>query len=109
MRAPPGWLLLAALCVTQTTTWGTLYYALPVTSGQIAADTGWSVLTITSMFSVGLIFSAASGIPAGRLLDRYGARSVIAVSAGSYPTALLILAGVCALGTIAASLSRPRS
>jgi hypothetical protein len=31
--------------VSQTTAWGTLYYALPVTSGAIAADTGWSILT----------------------------------------------------------------
>jgi MFS family permease len=74
-------MLLVALCVTQTTTWGTLYYALPVTSGQIATDTGWSVLGITSAFSAGLIFSAAAGIPAGRLLDRYGARSIM--TAGS--------------------------
>lgn len=69
--------LVAALCVTQTTSWGTLYYALPVTSGQIAADTGWSVLSITSAFSAGLILSAAAGIPAGRLLDRFGARAVM--------------------------------
>lgn len=74
-------MLLVALCLTQTTAWGTLYYALPVTSGQIAGDTGWSVLSITSVFSVGLIFSAAAGITAGRMLDRYGARSVM--TAGS--------------------------
>lgn len=72
-------LLLIALCVSQTTAWGTLYYALPVTSGQIAADTGWSVLSIMSAFSAGLVLSAAAGIPAGRLLDRYGARLVMTV------------------------------
>ena len=34
--------VLATLCVTQVTSWGILYYAFPVLSGRISADTGWS-------------------------------------------------------------------
>jgi hypothetical protein len=45
VRGWAGGSLLLALCMSQTTAWGTLYYALPVTSGAIAADTGWSILT----------------------------------------------------------------
>lgn len=91
-------MLLVALCVTQTTTWGTLYYALPVTSGQIATDTGWSVLSITSVFSVGLIFSAAAGIPAGRLLDRYGARTVMTAGSLLGVVGLVLVAAAPSLG-----------
>lgn len=37
---------LAALCVTQTTSWGLLYYSLPV--APISHDTEWSHTTITA-------------------------------------------------------------
>ena len=33
---------LPALCATQITSWGIVYYAFPVLNPQITADTGWS-------------------------------------------------------------------
>jgi MFS family permease len=107
--------VLAVLCVTEITSWGVLYYAFPVLAPSIAADTGWSVPTITAAFSVGLVVSAVVGIPAGRWLDRIGPRPVM--SAGSLlavpavlgiawaPTVPLffaawVLAGVAMAGTL---------
>src|SRR6187397_1892317 len=52
---------LRALCVTQITNWGILYYAFPVLAPSIAVDTGWSATTITAAFSLGLIVSALAG------------------------------------------------
>ncbi|WP_267422223.1 MULTISPECIES: MFS transporter [unclassified Curtobacterium] len=69
--------LIAGLSISQVISWGVLYYALPATSTSIARDTGWSVPTITSAFSVGLVLSALAGIPVGRLLDRTNARLVL--------------------------------
>ena len=69
--------VLVVLCVTQITSWGVLYYAFPVLAPSIAADTGWSISTITAAFSTGLTVSAVVGIPAGRLLDRWGPRPVM--------------------------------
>ena len=63
---------LPALCITQITCWGILYYAFPVLAPSIAADTGWSTTTITAGFSLGLIVSALAGIPVGRILDNRG-------------------------------------
>jgi MFS family permease len=69
--------VLAVLCVTEITSWGVLYYAFPVLAPVIAADTGWSIGTITAAFSTGLVVSALVGIPAGRWLDRFGPRRVM--------------------------------
>lgn len=68
---------LTALCLTQVTSWGVLYYAFPVALTSITVDTGWSGAGVTAAFSTGLIVSAATGIPVGRLLDRYGPRPVM--------------------------------
>lgn len=69
--------VLAVLCVTQITSWGVLYYAFPVLAPSIAADTGWSISTVTAAFSTGLAVSAVVGIPAGRWLDSRGPRVVM--------------------------------
>jgi MFS family permease len=72
---------LVALCITQITSWGVLYYAYPVALASITADTGWSATAATAAFSAGLIVSALAGIPIGHWLDRYGPRRVM--TAGS--------------------------
>ena len=107
--------VLVVLCVTEITSWGVLYYALPVLAPAIAADTGWSVPAVTGAFSAGLVVSALVGVPVGRWLDRIGPRllmtagSVLAVPAvavialaGSYPVFVAgwLLAGVAMAGTL---------
>jgi MFS family permease len=69
--------VLAVLCVTQITSWGVLFYAFPVLAPAIAAETGWSIDTITAAFTLSLIVAALAGMPAGRWLDRYGPRPVM--------------------------------
>ena len=54
--------VLVTLCVTETTSWGILYYAFPVLAGEISADTGWSLTRLTAAFSLGLVVSAVLGI-----------------------------------------------
>ncbi|USQ75203.1 MFS transporter [Ornithinimicrobium cryptoxanthini] len=66
-----------ALCVTQLTGWGILYYAYPVMLAAVAADTGWSTSTAFGAFSVGLLASAVAAPRVGRLLDRVGPRAVM--------------------------------
>ncbi len=56
--------VLVVLCVTQIVSWGVLYYAFPVLAPSIAADTGWSIASVTAAFSAGLVVSALVGIPA---------------------------------------------
>ena len=73
--APRGGL--AALCITQTTGWGVLYYALIAAVRPISADTGWEPAMVTGAFSAGLLVSAAAGIAVGRILDRSGPRTLM--------------------------------
>lgn len=73
--APRGGL--AALCITQTTGWGVLYYALIAAVRPISEDTGWDPALVTGAFSAGLLVSAAAGIFVGRILDRTGPRTLM--------------------------------
>lgn len=69
--------LLPALCATQITGWGVLYFAFPVLNPHITADTGWSTTATTGAFSGALLVSAVIGVPLGRVLDRRGPRAVM--------------------------------
>lgn len=68
---------LAALCVTEITSYGVIYYAFPVLAGQITAATGWSRASVTLAYSAGNLAGALAGIPAGRLLHARGPRLVM--------------------------------
>lgn len=89
---------LAALCVTEVTSWGTLYYAFPVLLGPITAETGWSATATVGAFSTGAVVSAVAGIGVGRLIDARGPRPVM--TTGS-------VLGVAALLAVAAAPSLP--
>ncbi|NDU71745.1 MFS transporter [Actinomadura sp. DSM 109109] len=80
---------LIALCVTEITSWGVLYYAFPVLAPGIARDTGWSTSAITAAFSTALILAALGGIPLGRALDRRGPR--LLMTGGSVLGVLAVL------------------
>ncbi|MFI0406076.1 MFS transporter [Actinomadura sp. 3N508] len=84
---------LAALCVTEITSWGVLYYAFPVLAPAITRDTGWSTGAITAAFSAALIVAALGGIPVGRALDRRGPRALMT---GGSALAVLSVLGLAA-------------
>jgi hypothetical protein len=62
-RHPRG--VLAALCITEITSWGVLYYAFPVLAPAITAGTGWSTPVVTAAFSAALVVAALMGVPVG--------------------------------------------
>lgn len=80
--------VLATLCVTETTSWGVLYYAFPVLAGRIRDDTGWTATTLSAAFSAALLVSALAGIVVGRWLDRHGPR--LLMPAGSALAAIAL-------------------
>ena len=82
-------LAVCALGIVQITAWGTSYYCLGVLAGPIAADTGWSRSLVYFGFTVALLVMGAVSPLAGRAIDRFSARNVMAigtllVSAGLY-------------------------
>ncbi|MCB5275887.1 hypothetical protein BJG92_03441 [Arthrobacter sp. SO5] len=87
--APRGGL--AALCITQTTGGGILYYALPAAVHPISMDTGWDPALVTGAFSAALFVSAAAGILVGRVLDRTGPRNLIVAGSVTGVLALVVV------------------
>ncbi|MFC4495642.1 MFS transporter [Streptomyces ovatisporus] len=110
--------VLPALCVTQITSWGVLYYAFPVLLPHLTRETGWSSTAATGAFSAALLVSAITGIPIGRLLDRRGPRAVMTAGsvlgtasvlaiAASPGFAVFAAAWLCAGAAMAATLYPP--
>ncbi|MFF8937978.1 MFS transporter [Streptomyces paradoxus] len=84
--------VLPALCLTQITSWGVLYYAFPVLNPTITANTGWPAGATTAAFSAALIVSAVVGIYVGRVLDHRGPHAVMTAGSVLGPLSLLVVA-----------------
>jgi predicted MFS family arabinose efflux permease len=80
-----------ALGSAQTLAWGSSYYLPAVLATPIARDLGVAPATVFAAFSVALLVSAALGPHAGRAIDRWGGRFVLA------GTNLVFAAGLAAL------------
>jgi len=89
-RLDPGRVVVATLALTETVSWGILYYGFPVMLGPIEAELGWSRVEVTGALSLGLGVSALAALPVGRWIDRHGARGVM--TAGSCLGAALLVA-----------------
>jgi len=72
-----GWIIVAVLSVTETITWGIVYYGFPVFLRPMEQDLGASRVAITAAFSVGLGVAALAGLPVGRWIDRRGGRGLM--------------------------------
>jgi predicted MFS family arabinose efflux permease len=70
--------LIAGLAVTETVSWGILYYAFPVLLPRMERDLGWSRATLVGAFTLAVITSGLAAIPVGHLLDRRSARALMA-------------------------------
>jgi MFS family permease len=85
-----GWLLVLTLGVTETISWGILYYAFAVYLAPMQAELGWSRGEMTGAFSVALLVAGLAAIPVGRWLDQHGPRLLMTL--GSVAGAGLVLA-----------------
>ncbi len=85
-----GWLLVATLGITETTSWGVLYYSFTVFLAPMQDTFHWSRSTMTGAFSLALLLSGLAGVPVGRWLDRHGPR--LLMTAGSCCAAALVFA-----------------
>ena len=90
LRLTPARRLTAALSITETVSYGVLYYAFAVFLVPMQRDTGFSAAELTGAFSLALLVSGAAGLAAGRYLDRHAPRTLM--TAGSAAGALLVLA-----------------
>ncbi|HEX2279740.1 MAG TPA: hypothetical protein VHN13_21850, partial [Candidatus Tectomicrobia bacterium] len=52
-----GWGMVLTLALTETTSWGILYYAFTVFLTPMQGELGWSRATLTGAFSLALLLS----------------------------------------------------
>jgi MFS family permease len=82
-----------ALGLTQTIAWASSTYIIAILARPIAAELGVSLSTAFGAFSAALVVMALTGPAAGRAIDRWGGRGVLALSN------LVLAGGLAALGS----------
>jgi len=88
------------LSITETVSWGILYYGFPVMLRPMEADLGFSRVEITGALSIGLLTSALGALPIGRWIDRHGAREIMTLGSILGTALLLVWSRVESLGAL---------
>jgi predicted MFS family arabinose efflux permease len=84
------WRLVAAVAVSQTVSYGVLYYGFSVFLAPTAQALHASAAAVTGAMTVALVAGAATMLPVGRHLDRHGGRALM--TGGGALATLLALA-----------------
>lgn len=85
-----GWYIAVVLSITETVSFGVLFYAFSVFITPMEADLGWTRGEISGAFSLSLLITGLVGVPVGHWLDKRGARLLMtAGSIGATATILL--------------------
>lgn len=66
--------------VGQILAWSSTYYLPAVLASPISQTTGWSITHVVMGLSLGLLVAGACSPKIGRMIDRYGGRSILAAS-----------------------------
>ena len=61
-----GWVQTAVLGLTETVSWGIVYYAYAVLIAPMQREMGWSTSTVTGAYSLALALSGLAAFPVGR-------------------------------------------
>ncbi len=85
-----GWAIVGTLAVTETVSWGVLFYAFSVFLVPMRTELGWSEATLTGAYSVALLISGLAAPLVGRWIDRNGPR--VLMTCGSILGVLMVLA-----------------
>ena len=89
MKASPATI---GLGVTMTIGYGTLYYSFSVLAPEIAREFGWGQAYVFGVFSFGLLAGAVAAPVLGRLVDRFGARSILCLGSIAATISLALFA-----------------
>lgn len=85
-----GWYIAITLAITETISWGVVYYAFTVFIAPMETELGWSRAELTGGFSLALLIMGGMAFPVGSWIDRHGARLLMTV--GSIAASLLVVA-----------------
>lgn len=85
-----GWTITWTFALTETVSWGILYYAFSALLLPMQEDLGWSAAAITGAYSLSMLVAGLAAPFVGRWLDAHGPRALM--TAGSIAGTLLVLA-----------------
>ncbi len=94
-----GWWSVLALSITETVSFGVLYYAFTVFVSPMARELGTSVATVAGAYAIGMVVAGLAAAPVGVWLDRHGARALM--TAGSLAAGALLMAWSFVDGVVA--------
>ena len=84
-----GWYIAIALAITETVSYGVMFYAKDVFLIPMENSLGWSRSELTAGFSLALLVAGGMAIPVGYWLDKRGSRLLMSV--GSIAGTILVL------------------
>ena len=84
-----GWTIALVLAITETVSYGVLFYAFPVFIAPMEAEFGWSRGALSSAFSLSLLITGLTALPVGWWLDKRGSRLLMTV--GSIGATVMVL------------------
>ena len=84
-----GWYIALVLAITETVSYGVLFYAFPVFIAPMEAEFGWSRGELSGAFSLSILITGLVALPVGHWLDRHGARLLMTV--GSIGATVMVL------------------
>lgn len=88
----PAWPLVVRLGTTQTLAWASSYYLPALLAPPMAQGLGVPSTQVWRAFSIALLLSGMLGPWAGRAIDRWGGRGVLATTNGVLALGLVVLA-----------------
>jgi MFS family permease len=86
----PGWRMVWVLAVTAAISYGALFYSFAVMVAPMRADLGASTAELSGALTASLAITGLAAVPAGRWLDRHGARGLM--TSGSVVAGLSVAA-----------------
>lgn len=92
-----GWWLAVMLGVTQTITWGIVYYGFSSFMPAQEADLGWSRGQMSGALSVAMLLSGLAAAPVGHWLDHRGPRLLMTLGTVASVILLVVLSQVTSL------------
>jgi MFS family permease len=95
--------VVSTLGITQTLAWGSTYYLTAVFADPVSAALHLSRAWFFGVFSAALLLSGLLGPLAGRTIDRYGGRDVLAATNLVFAAGLVVLALAPNLAGLAAA------
>lgn len=84
-----GWYIALALAITETVSFGVIFYAFSVFITPMEAELGWSRAQISGAFSLMWLITGIFAFPVGYWLDKHGSR--LLMTAGSIGATVMVL------------------